>query len=169
MRKYPRAGIVSRRKNHPDSLIYSLTFRKIWWESAGEWRRLTVINRCDSPSPPARLIYHACSVNSGNAAEEPLVKSNLIVLLSRPQRPRGVVTLVADRVLSISLTPINRERGNRVSFHGRLKLERGVRAVNQRGELFKKRKRGEKEEKGTSPAPRRITLCWHMCSPFKSR
>lgn len=27
-------------------------------------------------------------------------------------RPRGVVTLVADRVLSISMTPINREQGS---------------------------------------------------------
>lgn len=56
-------------------------------------------------------IYHVCSVNSGNAAEEPLVKSNLIALLSQSRtRPPGAVILVAVRVLSISLTPINREQ-----------------------------------------------------------
>lgn len=120
-----------------------------------------VINRGDIPSPTRALIYHACSVNSGNAAEEPLVKSNLIVLLSRPPRPQGVVTLVADRVLSISLTPINREQGSRAHLLPSPSTETPMRRTSSksvRRAIKKKKKRKEEGKKNIANFATKFTV-----------
>lgn len=129
-------------------------------------RRLFVINRSDIPSLVRALIYHACSVNSGNAAEEPLVKSNLIVLLSRSPRPQGVVTLVANRVLSISLTPINWEQGSRARLLPSPSTETPTRRASSKSawKAIKKKIGGRKSTANSAKNYR-----WNTCvlSPVK--
>lgn len=83
-------------------------------------------------------------------------------------RPRGVVTLVANRVLSISLTSINREQGSPASLLSRSSAETRARRTDGKS-MWKAVESRKKKKKRNIPNSEKLSSA-HTCLPrFNSR